>query len=141
MNGRALRLGCLLALVVLAGCSGFAGQSTDSSRRPQFDNISVSNEHDETHSVDIVVTENESVVYWTNVELNASYTSAGVEVAPGEYLTPSALGDRGEYVVLFRLDNRTGKRFAMREYLTDSCTDWFIKVMEDGRLNYGVGCR
>lgn len=146
MTARArLAVGLAIALVfsaALAGCSALPEDSDGSSRPPEFDSIQLNNEHDEPHALDVVVTENESVVYWTRVELNASHaTDDGTRVAPSERLDPSALGDRGDYGIQFRLDDAaTGERVALREYLTGSCTGWYVEIEDDGRLDYGVTC-
>ena len=146
MNARVLLPICFVALVALAGCFGFGsgllGGRDGPSPPPQFDGIHLNNEHNQSHALEVVVTENESVVYWQRVELNASFVREdGTQVAPSEHLEPPVLGDRGDYVVHFRLDdNSSGKRFAMREYLTEKCTGWFVEVERDGTLNYGVVC-
>ena len=143
MTVRALLAVGLALVVTLAGCSAVVDDPDESPRLPQFDSIYLANEHDESHALDVVVTENESVVYWNRVELDASYvTDGGTQVAPSERLDPSVLGDRGDYVIHFRLDDAsTGERFALREYLTDSCTNWYVEVEDDGALDYGITCR
>lgn len=143
MNSRALLAAGLLLVAALAGCSAVLDDDTESASPPELNGVSLVNEHAEPHSLDVVVTENGSVVYWTRVELEAATVeSDGTRAATTERLEPPALGDRGEYAVAFRLDDAaSGRRLDASEYLSESCPYWYVEVEDDGTLDYGVSCR
>lgn len=139
MRRRVLLALSLAALLALAGCSvvGPDARSTTDEEPSIFRSFAVNNYDNRSHTVEVVVLHDDSVVYWTtrHVEGKRHDETLGTVVDGAVVDPPEIENTTRRYTVLVRLDDRsTGVRYELRENRTSDCYSMGVEI-RDGELH------
>ncbi|NHX37120.1 MULTISPECIES: hypothetical protein [Halolamina] len=109
----------LSVLVLLAGCAGPASTPAVEDESSVLRDVYVTNRDDVSHTVDIVVLHNETVVHWTTRTLSAR-TEHAVDTA--RIAPPEIANTTRSYTVMIRVDNGTdGVRYDLDDRSLPAC--------------------
>lgn len=129
----------LAVLLVLAGCSAFApeGGDSDPDEPPVLRDIAVQNYDNTSHTVDVVVLDEEGVVYWTTREIAGKThdDALGTVIDSATVDPPSVANSTREFTVVVRLDGASdGVRYEVPPETASDCYTLAAEI-RDGELH------
>jgi len=132
---KGMAIALLVVILLVSGCSMLDSGSQSEDRPSVVRGISVSNEDNQSHTVDIVVLHNDTVVYWTTRTIEGRMEHMGTTVVDSAIVRPQIIENSTRtYTVLIRLDNNTqGVRYSMENYDFPKCTSLGAEI-RDGEV-------
>lgn len=126
----------LALLVVTAGCAAFSPDDEQSDEPQVIRSVVVANQDNSTHTVDVLITHNDSIVYWTSRTIRGRERVGRYDVIHSAEIAPPVLvNTTRRYTVFLRLNNRTtGVRYNLSRNRLNDCYS-IRSVIHDGELS------